>query len=62
MHAVYFSWPESYVQVWWVFLIMILEELCQRKFFQEEEVEVSCNGRGECSGVWKAKRVSILHP
>lgn len=32
---------------------MVLEELCQRKFTQEEEVEVSCNERGECSGGWK---------
>lgn len=34
-----------YVQVLWTFMVMILEELCQRKFTQEEEVEVSCNER-----------------
>lgn len=41
----------SYVQVLWAFMVMILEELCQRKFAQEEEAEVSCNERGECNGV-----------
>lgn len=41
----------SYVQVLWAFKVMILEELCQRKFTQEEEVEVSCNERQKCSGV-----------
>lgn len=41
-------------------MITVLEELCQRKFLQGEEVEFSCNERGECSGVWKAERESIL--
>lgn len=39
-------------------MVMVLEELCQRNFTQEEEVEVSCNERGECGGGWKTEHIS----
>lgn len=41
----------SNVQVLWAFMVMFVEELSQRKFTQKEEVEISCNERGERSGV-----------
>lgn len=50
----------SYIQVLWAFMVMILEELCQRKFTQEEVVEISCNERGKCSGVWKVERAYLI--
>lgn len=40
------------------FMVTVLEELCQRKFLQEEGVEVSCGERGECSGVGRQKEAA----